>query len=579
MVSGDASRARGFTKRADQLVPNQIRHLGKSLFFLGLYMPELRDASWWREESLPLFRLTHLPDGSDREQSLNYFNNAQPELLQAISRLPKDRQDAELVAAIGRESETRDRFLPSIVRPDGILPSVGKNNVWEQSGRSLPVHPPSRAFTSILFPYGGYAVLRDGWDPKSLYLFMKTSRPAIGHWRSQEAGLQVSAFGRNLLISAMGDIYDDRDGQGGWSRYWYSAAGQNSILVDGRSPVRRPWKDSPPDDALWHSSKSFDVVETALASGYGGGDIFQPSSKPEKGPPESVEIADTTHHRRVIFAREAGAWIVIDTVKSCSPRQVTQTWNFGPEYAEAEVTATDREIATCQIGSPNLVIRQFGISPSYKKYFGYRGQEGVFGWVGVLRDRDKWLYTPAVSVHAQWQNEGEQTVVSLLIPRVADDSAEIHVEDKTDDKMTGFDLILNDARRLAFRQAQVPQNFDIAGLSAMAQSLLVQSGADGSVQGLAFRAASFNGAPAPAADFEFTGTFRSRPLPPKNARTTSVPRGMMNQKCSRSGGSRLFKNLCGSCERREPFAADKRPHHEVFPQAFWYPDRMLLARS
>lgn len=530
MIAGDATRSRNWLGRADKLVPNQIRHLGKSLFQLGVWMPEVRDADWWRSESLPLYTLTYLPDGSDREQSLNYFNNSLPSLVQALGLLPADSRDESLIASLSGQSETRDRFLPSIVRPDGILPSIGKNNSWREFGKTKPLDPPSRAFTSVFFPYGGYAVLRDGWEPESLYLFMKTSRPAIGHWRSQEGGLQMSAHGRNLLVSGIGELYSAGDSEGGWAPYWYSAVAQNTILVDGHSPVTRKWEDVGPDPLIWHTSDDFDVAETAITQGYGGGDIFGPREKVGSGPPIEPGVTDATHHRRVIFLREIGAWIVIDTVDSGSARRITQTWNFGPEF-DAEEVLTDDEaklIETRQPDAPNLLIRQFG-SPeiSYRKFFGQNDAGGVFGWVGILADREKWLYTPAVDVHANWKNVGSQTVVSLLLPLAPGQSPDFEIKDVSIDGGVGFDLTGPDGNRVAFRHAAASTNMQVDGVTTDAEELLVITKPDGTTSGLAFESGMFNGSATPGRNFEFTGQSQDRPWwkswqSPKGAFTMSL---------------------------------------------------------
>lgn len=514
MIAGDATRSRNWLGRADKLVPNQIRHLGKSLFQLGVFMPEVRDADWWRTESLPLYTLTYLPDGSDREQSLNYFNNSLPSLVQALELLPVDARDESLIAGLSDQSETRDRFLPSIVRPDGILPSIGKNNHWRQFGETKPLDPPSRVFTSVFFPYGGYAVQRDGWEPESLYLFMKTSRPAIGHWRSQEGGLQVSAHGRNLLVSGIGELYSAQDGEGGWAPYWYSAVAQNTILVDGQSPVTRKWEGVGPDSLIWHTSNDFDVAETVITQGYGGGDIFGPREALGSGPPVEAGITDTTHHRRVIFLRDIGAWIVIDTVDSGSARRIMQTWNFGPEFSAEEVVtdASKKLVETRQPDAPNLLIRQFG-SPeiTYRKFFGQNDEDGVFGWVGILADRESWTYTPVVDVHANWENQGSQTVVSFLLPSAPGESPDFDIKDASSNGLIGFDLTATDGRRVAFRHAASPTKMQVDGVTADAQELLVITKPDGTTSGLAFESGMFNGSATPGPNFEFTGQSQGRP--------------------------------------------------------------------
>lgn len=507
VTAKDAKRARSWLGRADKLVPNQIRHLGRALFQLGVFLPEIRESAWWRDEALPLYSLTHLPDGADREQSLNYFDNSLPALLEFLALLPPSPEKEKLVEDVGRRDLARSRFLPSLTRPDGILPSVGKNNHWRQYGKTFPLSPPSHAFTSIFFPYGGYAVMRDGWQPDSHYLLFKTSRPAIGHWRSQEGGLQLSAFGRNLLISSVGELYDSREASMGWSMYWYSAVGQNTILVDGLSPVMRRWEALPPDHGVWHTSTQYDVAETRIDSGYGGEDVFSNRPGVKLDPPSTdPKITDTTHHRRVIFLRKLRAWIVVDTVESLSKRSITQTWNFGPEYKENELVldGANHRIETSQANAVNLAIYQFSSSPlNYKKYYGVYGEEGIFGWVGILKDREARTYTPATDVHTSWQNTGRQTVVSLLIPRPAEKASDFEIQNVSKEGVTGFNLTSPEGHEVAFRQASTAQPMSISGVTAEAESLLVELTPDGVKTGIAFGAKTFNEHSTTSPDFEF----------------------------------------------------------------------------
>ena len=67
---------------------------------------------------------------------------------------------------------------------------------------------PCPAFTSIYYPYGGYVVMRDGWDVSSHCGFMKTSRASVaGHFREGGNGLVISAFGEYLLVNSSAKAY------------------------------------------------------------------------------------------------------------------------------------------------------------------------------------------------------------------------------------------------------------------------------------------------------------------------------------------------------------------------------------
>ncbi len=526
IATREGPHARGLLKRAESTTPNQARSMAMELFRMGCLFPVFKDSAAWRSEPLDVVLLTNLPDGSDREQSLNYFNNYLKELPGQIRRdVPEDEQDQALLTRLEGASADRDRFLPSIARPDGFPPATGTSPVWAKHGQTHKLSPPSQAFTSILFPYGGYAVQRDGWTPASRYLFMKASRPSMGHWRSQDGGLQLAAFGRNLLVSPIGEVYDARDGAGGWRLYWDSGVSQNTIVVDGMAAVRRTGDYSQLDAMRWHTG-TIDFMETEIRGPYKGPDFRcdgrayaarrlrgEVPDKFKEGP----AVEDVVHRRQVWFLRAAGVWIVADRVTSRTPHDFTQTWCFGPEYAADEVvvepeTGRGGRIATVQPGAPNLSLFQVGPPRlAYEKHTGVYEGDRILGWVGILADREKWTYTPAVNVHASWRGEGEMLLVTLLVPHEHVDGGVTIDEVVTDDAhgVRGFDATLRDGHRLSCRMATsptaptAPTAIEALGVQARGSSLVVLRAADGRITGTTLDADTFEGQPAGQRNFEF----------------------------------------------------------------------------
>lgn len=522
LATHEGPQARSLLGRAESTTPNQARSMAMELFRAGCLFPELKDAAVWRKEPIAVVFLTNLPDGTDREQSLNYFLNYFRELPAQIRRdVPADEQDPALLPRIEQASEYRDRVLPSISRPDGFPPATGTDPVWAKYGQSQKLAPPSRAFTSILFPYGGYAVQRDGWTPESRYLFMKSCRPNKGHWRSQDGGLQLAAFGRNLLASPIGEVYDARDGERGWTLYWNSAVSQNTIVVDGMAAAERKGDFNSLDPLRWHSGGRIDFMETEIRGPYKGPDFRadgrgyaakrargEVADKMKSGP----EVADVVHRRQVHFLRDAGCWIVTDRITSGTRHDFTQSWCFGPEYAEGEIVVESggegrcARIATTQADAPNLSLHQFGIAGlAHRKYFGVYDDDRILGWVGILADRKKWIYTPAVNVHANWRGQGSQLLVTLVVPhegserRVTIDSALAEGQGTA----AGFDATLTSGLRISFRASTTTAPFEALGVKADAASIVVCRTPDGECTGVALDATTFNSRPASVKDFEF----------------------------------------------------------------------------
>ena len=555
LATREAPQANGLLGRADSTTPNQMRAMAMELLRAGCLWPMFTDAPTWRRRPVEVVLRTTLPDGTDREQSLNYFHNNLRELAAIVrGELAEDERDADLLGRIERASGYRDRVLPSLARPDGLLPATGSHPVWADYGRQRPLAPPSRAFTSVLFPYGGYAIQRDGWTPESRWLFMKACRPSRGHWRSQDGGLQLAAFGRTLLTSAIGDTYDARDTQAGWRLYWESSVGQNAVLVDGMAAAERRGDFTALDPWRWHSGGAIDLMETEIAGPYRGPDFRtdgrsyaarrargEVADKAKAGP----AVTDVVHRRQVHFVREAGLWIVTDRVTSRQPHDFTQTWCVGPEFAADDVVVEPAgprraRIATVQPEGPNITLHQFsGTDLAHVRYRGIHEDDRILGWCGILADRERWIYTPAVNVHATWRSQGATVIVTLLVPHRGRESGvtldlDVDVDADGDPKLSldhdletttpagpaatvgpagdaeggsrpvGFDATLAAGGRLAYRAAVAPAPLAALGVTAEAASLLVVQLPDAVTTGMALDAARFRDHPVAVADFAFT---------------------------------------------------------------------------
>ncbi len=527
-MAADMGAALPWLKRAGG---NQVRSLASSVLEWGILLPEMKDSRKWRDEAIPANISTCLRDGSDKEQSLNYFNNGIAPLLNLVrKRIPTEDQTPELMAKLEIMNANRGRVIPSLVRPDGFIPGTGTDPVWDKYGKNTKLTPPSTAFTSIVLPYGGYAVQRDGWKSDSLYLFMKQTRPNWGHWRAIDAALQLSAYGRNLLVSPMGQVYDKRDSVGGWTTFWGSAVSQNAIVVDGMSSNERGGDFDKLDAWRWHSSTRFDFMETDVTGPYKGNDfrvdgLSLGERKQRKEWQAPAPITDVTHRRQVHFLREAGCWVVTDRLHSTKPHDFTQSWCLGPEFAEkeVEVNLAAKTIRTLQDKGPNLSLYQFGMPDlHYERYFGVRDDKRVLGWVGIMADKDKWLYTPSVNIHANWLSQGDRLLVTLMTPRPGAPERVTGVVDKSGEGVIGFDAVLPDGRPLAYRAVVNHASLEVAGACVDAESLLVVSEAKGRLTGIVLGARTPDGKPMARADYEFE---MSGPGQPAQTTPITIPTG------------------------------------------------------
>lgn len=487
-------------------VPNQRSTGLKALAMLVLTFPDFKTAPQLTEllEQAYTELLDHsfLPDGGSLEQSFNYNEEDMAGLEQVASLFGQDQPD--LVARMRDRADARRLVSAGLRTPLGGTPQVGNSHqhpgvdVWssEEAARKYldglreqGEAPDPPAFESVAYPYSGYYAMRDGWGLKDCFLFFMNGRPQPGHSMRDNLSVQVTAYGRQLVVCGGPPTYgmfrgDDAKGADGYLSE-ASSFKCNVVLVDGKSQA----KDGPrfrtapqtPVMSRWHTSANFDLVDGLYDLGY------ETADKQDRQLDHTV-----SHGRTVIFVRSAKLWVVIDRLKDQQQgdHRYSQVWNF-PPYCEDQdarnafagfteqqvaVDAESRSFGTADPNGPNLEFRQFGPAHlTYDKYYG---------------DREKWLgwyargigdATPAVDLHASWQEGEGGLLVTILAPRdVGQESplAEVTSLDDPVSGLAGFRCRLRSGADLALLATAEPQPLALQGLRATADTLLVQRDGD-----------------------------------------------------------------------------------------------------
>ncbi len=459
---------------------NQLQHSASSVAQAMAAMLEFEDLSQW-SEALELYAnklIPYYPDGTEGEQSYHY-NVYLLEFARSCAKLfPPERQPPFLdrLLAMG---QYRYRFLSSIVRPhDGMTPGEGMINA--------PLHPefqdvfadplvdrivqitrtqtgPAPAFDSILFPWSGYHILRNGWLRDDTHLYLKGGRKGVGHKSASGNAIQLTAFGRKMLTRGGRRSY----GAGpfpGHNEYQLSSFGYNTIVVDGKSQRNENAPLQPdPIPARWMASPPFDFAEGRYDSGY-------------------VDIDEAiAHHRQVIFVRELNLFVVTDRISSEQERAYSQIWKFDRAYPENKVLADPdaQSLRTLDPAGPNVTLHHFSDRPlSYVSYFAQQQPE-IRGWVGCEP------HFPAVDIHANWRGRGPQQVVTVLRPTRGLDETPPRMEPLRAQGLNGFRLTEADGGTLSYWSAVTGrQTMGDDTLTVHAEALLIHDDGKGTQRGL-----------------------------------------------------------------------------------------------
>ncbi len=496
-VTTDAAKT---LKDPRDCVGNQQLTMARSLIELSFVQSDFRDAQAWYATGRD--RILHgameffiLPDGGDREQSFNY----NPGLYGAYRNLAdifKGRASPDWLDQFRRRALWRKRMFASVRMASGIVPSVGNNSYGRDlADKSEPDDPlydplveqildrmlhnsqkglPAPAFTSIAFPFSGYYVQRNGWEPDSSSLFFKCSAPSIGHAHPDNNSIDLVAYGRHLLVNRESPPYGPQHLSPPQRKDYpwvleykgeHSPWMENTLLIDGCGQTIGTLREGEPQAPMpsnrWYTSPSLDYVEGVLTRTYTTppgikeADVHEYAQLHGATPEElarmlaAAEVVnrqpqrrfDATHNRQIIYLRQANAWIVVDRVtkdvnSGNTPTRITQQWllpsprlgksrafdgryggfnpllpGFEPEHVACD--ATTNSIVTANPQNANLAIRNVVERPMhYETYFG--DKYPYRGWANVSPSMVS-DYVPAVDIHATC-DVGEQPLVTLLVP-------------------------------------------------------------------------------------------------------------------------------------------------------------------
>jgi len=287
------------------------------LLWLGVMVPELRDAKRWRDfglkELLREMDKQVLPDGADFESSTGYHRFVTELFLYSFLLC------RENGIAVGQKYSDKLRamllYIRAYIRPDGFAPLIGdtdggqflpfQQNRADDHGYLLRIG--AEAFNnaalrdaepgSKAFPHAGIYIMRH----EDLYLCLNTSGAGINgrgsHGHNDALSIEVSAGGCAFIVDPgtylyTGDLQRRHD--------FRSTAYHSTVKIDGveQNTIRRDLPFVIGDEArprvlLWEIGPQIDRI---IAEHYG----YQRLKNP------------VTHRRTVTFDKQKRSWLIED---------------------------------------------------------------------------------------------------------------------------------------------------------------------------------------------------------------------------------------------------------------------------
>lgn len=357
------------------------------LLWLGIMLPELTDASEWREfgfrEMLREIDKQVLPDGADFESSTGYHRFVLELLLYSflLCRL----NGIDIPNRYWNKLRVMLEYLRSYLRPDGFAPLIGDSDggqvlpirirtsddhsyllplgavalddsslkdkdakpaeellwLFGESGlatfESLP--PDNESPRSRSFPDAGTHILRDG----DLYLCFNTSGAGLNgrgsHGHNDALSIEVSACGRAFIVDPGTYVYT---GNLAARHRFRSTAYHSTAQIDDQeqntTDLQSPFvigNEARPHVLLWETGPDFDRVS---AEHYGYSRLASP----------------VTHRRSVVFDKRRRLWLVDDEFFGDGEHNFAIRFHFDSrlevEWHDNLVVARDQELgASVQI--------------------------------------------------------------------------------------------------------------------------------------------------------------------------------------------------------------------------------------
>ena len=343
--------------------PTHLTGNALALLYAGTLFPEHHDAARWRDVAVRVLVAESQaqigPDGVHFEQSTCFQRYTADIYLHFL--VLAARNGIAVPPAVAERVERMLEFILALRRPDGTIPAIGDSDggcllplaprtaadargqfalgaaifgrsdfAWAAEGAApevawlmgaagvqafdaLRADAPSSA-PSRVFPSGGYAVMRTGWQRDAHHMIVDVGAlgcpVSSGHGHADLLSIQCSIFGEPGIVDPGTHSYG---GDSKWRDYFRSTSAHSTVVVDGLSQAEATgpfgWRRRPRVRLReWHSTPDFDFLD-AEHDGY--------SALPDP----------VIHRRRVIFVKP-GYWILVDDLTGAGRHQIDLTFQF-----------------------------------------------------------------------------------------------------------------------------------------------------------------------------------------------------------------------------------------------------------
>jgi len=461
-----------FLRSRHNLTSNQLTFEMAGLYTSGVMFPEFKEASDWcrhaGETAVADLNIGWLPDGMSIELSPGYgqfFTNyyAIHDLAKAVGRLDEGR-----LSTLVTGTEPLFELYLKVMTPDRSTPATNDNSPvdvpaflrkalerfprnelfrWAATGGREGAAP---AYTSLVLPYAGYAVMRSGWERDANFLCFDFGPVGYRHVHQDKLQVLLWAYGRQLLFDSGRGRYDVSPPR--MQNHALDTFAHSTVLVDNR-PQRRAWYQNPhprnlpyakAEDCGWVSTPGHDHASGVYAEDYGRpGESdaypYQAGSNFKEGWGRPA-----THHRRVLFFKP-DLFVVADTLHPNDDQPHTYDARWQLASVHPETGADGLTVTSADPGEPNLEIVPLRPEGLIVRATTAQEQPELLGWNAADTPR------PATTVQHIRTDAGPVQFATLLLPLRPGETTRLKSAHATG--ASTYELVLADGRRL---QLEIP---------------------------------------------------------------------------------------------------------------------------
>ena len=309
-------------------------------------------------------------DGPCLERALNY-NVGQ---IRELGGEWKETAIPSIWKKIQQQQASFQSWMDGIRMPSGKCPPIGNT-----SFSGIDTTKVQTVSGSCVYPFGGYAALRDGSGPDARYMFLNCNQKSRGHEYNGSNVIFVHAFGSMLLTSGGAATYGSNPVENAIKG---QAVGEgtsfkvNTWLVDNlnRSATLNTQVSPPsfgtitkcssvPLRMRFQTTRVFDVVEHSIDTRFGAGTNSSFSSKNVPGSFGTMQTptkstATITHQRIIIFVKPENAWIIVDRLvpQDTKVHEYRHPWILDASFTTGDVNLAPNGFATSRKTGPNVSV-------------------------------------------------------------------------------------------------------------------------------------------------------------------------------------------------------------------------------